>query len=957
MPKEKKLYALLVAINEYQYPIPALNGCVNDLHNFEAYLQQETSFDLKAKVLTNKNATRSNILKEFKDHLNNATADDVILFYYSGHGTREEADLNLWNDVDDGKLECVVAYNGADEGSDFLIADKEFRFLINQLAETEAHILTIFDCCHSGGITRGLGDPEEVNRRETGFQGRMSQTFPMREWKDFIFANDIDKNELKANSEKLVFKQGKHVQLSACANDQSAFEANGEGVFTKNLIQILNRTQGQVSYFDLRSRLKYYIKNQFEQTPKIHTVGESSMAYAHFLNKPGKGKPLYSNIVFDEKIEEWTMDMGAIHGVTPQAEAVEIHSLDGKEKFTATLKKIQANESILELSRGAREGMKEADAYQGFVDGYLSAPISVFVNDQNCDVEAAKEMEDTIKSFDGNMLLVNDEKKADYTVQVANDQYFITNTFDPNRPLVVPTNDISENDSNEVIARLSHIAQWAYVKNLHSSNEAIFQKRSPVEIEFFAIDAEGVAHKIDINNEEIIAHPGEIKVKVTNTFNRKLNVACLYLSSDFGVNPDFLNPTVKPLEQGESVILNEDFLEIGMDDVDQFFNNKASISHFQFLINTDDFDVDRMRMDPLPTAIELLQDKKRNPKGVRVRKSLRLDQSGWTTRCITLKIPNPNYNKISEFNLKTMLESHAASFAFALYLEQDATLSNNFQMKEGVELVKEAGTRGLLSDVVILIANSWARSQRDRQFKANKIAFPDRPLMVSEGDSWFQHPHPSVKDTIDHLMQYYNIHSLGAAGDRLRNFFEKAEYAKAIEKLQPQFLLLSGGGNDILGEKFKDFLANNVQQEKAERQPELFMTKSFYEELEKLSQIYESIFSHNKARHPNLKIICHGYDYIIPLNATNKGWLGRYMIAKGIQKQSTRENLIRKLIDMFNEKLRTAAKKYDNAFYVDLRTTVKRNQWYDEIHPNSNGFQDVAVKIMRVIDQELGQRP
>ena len=40
--------------------------------------------------------------------------------------------------------------------------------------------------------------------------------------------------------------------------------------------------------------------------------------------------------------------------------------------------------------------------------------------------------------------------------------------------------------------------------------------------------------------------------------------------------------------------------------------------------------------------------------------------------------------------------------------------------------------------------------------------FPTRPTIVSEGDSWFQHP--LVNDTIDYVSRFYHVYCLSAAG-------------------------------------------------------------------------------------------------------------------------------------------------------------------------------------------------
>src|SRR5688572_1948045 len=142
-PRKKKLFALLVGIDQYEGDIilnhevtfPALSGCVPDSKKMKAYLENDPSFIADVKLVTNKQATKAEVVRLFKEHLGQAKEGDVALFFYSGHGTQEWADT-AWTEDTDGFLECIVCYydNNADE---FLLSDKELRFLIHELRSEE----------------------------------------------------------------------------------------------------------------------------------------------------------------------------------------------------------------------------------------------------------------------------------------------------------------------------------------------------------------------------------------------------------------------------------------------------------------------------------------------------------------------------------------------------------------------------------------------------------------------------------------------------------------------------------------------------------------------------------------------------------------------------------------------------------------------------------------------------
>ena len=62
---------------------------------------------------------------------------------------------------------------------------------------------------------------------------------------------------------------------------------------------------------------------------------------------------------------------------------------------------------------------------------------------------------------------------------------------------------------------------------------------------------------------------------------------------------------------------------------------------------------------------------------------------------------------------------------------------------------------------------------------------------------------------------------------------------------------------------------------------------------------------------------------------------------------------MRTIIDQFCGQMAALAKQYDNVVFVDVRNTVRKDYWHDEIHPNSAGFQQVALKFIHQINAAL----
>ncbi|MEI6411884.1 MAG: hypothetical protein WCR52_21005 [Bacteroidota bacterium] len=75
--------------------------------------------------------------------------------------------------------------------------------------------------------------------------------------------------------------------------------------------------------------------------------------------------------------------------------------------------------------------------------------------------------------------------------------------------------------------------------------------------------------------------------------------------------------------------------------------------------------------------------------------------------------------------------------------------------------------------------------------------------VLAEGDSWFEYP-IYVRDIISHLIRRekkFAIRSIGAGGDWMSNMIFEREYLFHLSTLRPHVFLVSGGGNDIMGEQ------------------------------------------------------------------------------------------------------------------------------------------------------------
>ena len=151
--------ALLVGINQYSAPITPLEGCVTDVKLQQELLIHRFGFNPKdILTLTDQKATRRGILTAFEEHLiNQAKPGDVVVFHFSGHGSRV---IDPNQDQPDGFNSTLVPVDRKlPEGYPItggVVSDimGHTLFLLMSALKTE-NVTVVLDCCHSGGGTRG----------------------------------------------------------------------------------------------------------------------------------------------------------------------------------------------------------------------------------------------------------------------------------------------------------------------------------------------------------------------------------------------------------------------------------------------------------------------------------------------------------------------------------------------------------------------------------------------------------------------------------------------------------------------------------------------------------------------------------------------------------------------------------------------------------------------------------
>lgn len=233
--KNKK--ALLIGINYTNTPY-ALIGCGDDALRMRNTL---SSFGFnKLNVLTDSGLvkpTKEVILREFKNLISTASSGDLLVFYFSGHGSYTY-DKN--GDESDSNDEMIVS-------SDLQgVLDDEFKQILSTNMKSGVTLIGFFDSCHSG----------------TMFDLKFNYT---------------DKNNYKEteDNDRTFECVGNVIMISGCMDEQTSSEAyiNGkvEGAITWAFLETLSKNKN-ISWRTLMQSMRDILKtNGFDQLPQLST--------------------------------------------------------------------------------------------------------------------------------------------------------------------------------------------------------------------------------------------------------------------------------------------------------------------------------------------------------------------------------------------------------------------------------------------------------------------------------------------------------------------------------------------------------------------------------------------------------------------------------------------------------------------------------------------------------------
>ncbi len=582
----RNLYALLVGIDKYQEPVCPLKGCINDITATAEYLKERVKKDqcqLHLKILKDQEATRPAIVDGFRNHLCKAQSNDIVLFYYSGHGAQEEAPEAFWHIEPDRLNETLVCYDSRQEGG-WDLADKELAKLIAEVSAKKPHISIILDCCHSGSGTKNPFQETGVRLTETDKRKRplKDYIFKLEELKELSELNSGEANFIRRKLPK-----GRHILLGACQNSQLAkeyiHEGQHRGAFSYFLMNTLQQANGKLTYRDLFNRAKAIIGSRvLDQSPQleVNTTGDDNQ---FFLDGAIAERTPYFT-VSHHKSYGWLIDGGAVHGVQKPSNGETTllalfpfdANIDDLRDPKKSLGEAKVTQVLPQLSPIEVNGIEILDSdknktFKAVITSLPLPPLGVYLKGEETGIKLARQAIQSAGLDNKPSAYIREEQeliKAQFRLRCQNNQYVIARPAD-DRPLVEQIEGYTPENAEKAIERLEHIARWIAIADLPSSGNGMIQV-GDVEMKLIFDDpsiSQSGQMRLEYKHEHGDWEPPSFKLKLTNRSQKKLYCALVNLSDRFAVSTPFFETGSVLLNPGEDAwALDGEQLELEVPD-------------------------------------------------------------------------------------------------------------------------------------------------------------------------------------------------------------------------------------------------------------------------------------------------------------------------------------------------------------------------------------------------------
>lgn len=533
--------ALLVGINEYESPkINDLSGAVNDVRNMESLLVGKYNFSPEnIAILLDKEATHEGIIKAFEKSLIKRAQDgDIVVFYYSGHGSQMP---DVSGDEIDNYDETIVPHDSRDlEGSNFDISDDQINGLLYALSKKTKNITFIYDSCHSGSGVRGIGTPRQLPPDTARGLPPQKPLYARNFQKDSRGDSDLRPDSLD------------YVLISAAAFNQRAEEQriSGKGIqglLTHYLVEALWSADDALTYRDVMDNVVAKVRAanrnqipQLEGSQEHHYVFSDSLSIArpYILAKPRSNDPSHV-----------TLQAGKIQGLT----------VDSKYKIYAPGTK-DFHESVMPIAKIKLVEVKEYYSKGVIIEGSKIPRQARAVAYEHRFGE--KQLHINYSGLNNSPLLQSLKGKLDNISFISEQNHtgsyhlsFKNSAGGISMEISGATDEaklysIQNNDLTPIVDDVIQWARWFHLLSIENPSP-------PFTVDFQLEASQGGTTRspfVYVGKAENVLYPQEkLKFKIKNTSNQNLYFTILDLASDNSISVIYQsNQTLPPGESWEA---------------------------------------------------------------------------------------------------------------------------------------------------------------------------------------------------------------------------------------------------------------------------------------------------------------------------------------------------------------------------------------------------------------------
>ena len=257
------------------------------------------------------------------------------------------------------------------------------------------------------------------------------------------------------------------------------------------------------------------------------------------------------------------------------------------------------------------------------------------------------------------------------------------------------------------------------------------------------------------------------------------------------------------------------------------------------------------------------------------------------------------------------------------------------------------------------------------RIKAAPVPAPLPLALLAHGDSWFDYPlngNSPILDTSD-IIHYLGltgsplpiILNISHWGDATTDEMSWPKQQKMIDAINdknnwlnnglPDAILFSGGGNDIVGDKFCIFVDPNTGMGGGLNQTR------FTEALGMVEASYRDLFAFRDRYAPGVPIFGHCYDFALP-NGSHPPCIGPWLkpsLDFSGWNYADGKVIVHNALTAFKT-MQLSLQAGNNFFVIDTQGLLTDADWANELHPYPNGFMTVARQFAAALRAHFPNR-